>query len=277
MNRRRNTTELLRSVWSELDVLTAGLTPEQWNTPVLPGWDVKDTIAHIIGTEKMLVKGTEDMRARVTAAAAGISGRDRPHVRNAIGMSNEEWVDHFKSFSPVDVLAEYRETIARRLAALEQMSDEEFVSSSWTPAGEGTYASFMRIRLFDCWMHDQDIRYAIGAPGNDSGPAAEESLSEVVGALGYVVGKLGRAPKGSVVKFELTGPVQRVLIVDVSDRAQVVEKVSREPNVTLSLSSALFMRLAGGRTPYDEVSDQVNVAGDLELGHRIAANLAFTV
>jgi uncharacterized protein (TIGR03083 family) len=279
VNPRMQTTELLRSVWSELDVLAAGLTPEQWQTPVLPGWDVKDTIAHIIGSEKMLVKGPENMRAHVAAAAdAALRGRERPHVRNAIGMSNEEWVDHFRAFSPVDVLKDYRETIARRLASLEQMSDEEFVASSWTPAGQGgTYAGFMRTRLFDCWMHDQDIRYAIGAPGNDSGPPAEESLLEVVSALGYIVGKLGQAPGGSVVKFELTGPVQRVLIVDVSDRARVVDEAPHEPDVTISLSSALFMRLTGGRIPYDDVSDQVNVAGDVGLGRRIAAHLAFTV
>ena len=116
-------------------------------------------------------------------------------------MSNEEWVDHFKSFSPVDVLAEYRETIARRLAALEQMSDEEFVSSSWTPAGEGTYASFMRIRLFDCWMHDQDIRYAIGAPGNDSARRRRSPFRKRW-RIGLRRGQSGEAPKGSVVKFE---------------------------------------------------------------------------
>jgi uncharacterized protein (TIGR03083 family) len=275
---RTHASDLLRSVWSDLDSLVSELAPEQWSVSVLPGWDVKDTIAHIIGTEKMLVKGTDDMRFRVTAAAqAGVPGSDRPHVRNAIGMSNEEWVQHFKSSSPDEVLAELRDITAQRLAFLAQMSDEEFASPSWTPAGEGTYSSFMRIRLFDCWMHDQDIRHAIGEPGNESGPVAEESLEEVVGALGYVVGKRGQAPSGSVVTFELTGPIERSLVVEVTERARVVEQASRKPDVVLSLSSALFMRLAGGRISYDDVADQVDVAGDLELGRRIAANLAFTV
>ena len=42
----------------------------------------------------------------------------------------------------------------------------------------------------------------------------------------------------------------------------------------LRLPSTLFLRLCGGRTA---VHDQVEVAGDRELGRRILDNLAFTI
>ena len=103
------------------------------------------------------------------------------------------------------------------------------------------------------------------------------SLDEAVGALGFVVGKRGRAPEGSLVAFELTGPVKRTLYVEVAGRAKVVSKISRDPDVSLTLESSLFMRLAGGRVPFDDVSDRVGIDGDAELGRRIAASLAFTV
>jgi uncharacterized protein (TIGR03083 family) len=271
-------TELLRTIWAELDALTTGLTAAQWKTPVLPGWDVKDTLAHILGTEKMLEGGADGMQDRMAeAVASAATDLDRPHVRNPIGMTNEAWVEHYRSHGPDELLGEFRTTTAGRLAALEAMTDEEFASPTWTPAGQGTYASFMRIRVFDCWMHDQDIRYAVGRPGNDGGPAAEASLEEAVGALGFVVGKRGRAPRGSLVAFELTGPVKRTLYVEVTDRARVVTGISRDPDVSLRLESSLFMRLAGGRVPFDDVPDRVGIDGDLELGRRIAATLAFTV
>lgn len=278
MTTKNDLTELLRTIWTELDALAGELSADQWQTPVLPGWDVKDTLAHVLGTEKMLDDGVVGMQDRITeAVAAGTSSADRPHVRNPIGMTNEAWVEHYRSYSPDELLEEFRTTTSGRLVALEAMSEEDFESPSWTPAGQGTYASFMRIRVFDCWMHDQDIRHAVGRSGNDAGPAAEASLDEAVGALGFLVGKRGRAPEGSLVAFELTGPVKRKLHVEVADRARVVTEISRDPDVSLNLGSSLFMRLAGGRVSFDDVSDQVDIDGDVELGRRIAANLAFTV
>ena len=67
----------------------------------------------------------------------------------------------------------------------------------------------MRIRAFDCWLHEQDIRDAVGRPGGEEGPAAEAALDEIAAALGYVVGKKAGAPQGSRVRFELTGPAAR--------------------------------------------------------------------
>ena len=42
-----------------------------------------------------------------------------------------------------------------------------------TPAGPDTYGRFMRVRIFDCWMHEQDIRRAVGRPGHVEGPAVD--------------------------------------------------------------------------------------------------------
>lgn len=278
MTTKHDLTETPRAIRAEPDALTGELTADQWKTSVLPGWDVKDTLAHILGTERMLeggVDGIQDRMAQVVASAG--ADIERPHVRNPIGVTNEAWVEHHRSCSPDELLRQFRTTTAGRLAALKAMSDEDFASSSWTPAGQGTHASFMRIRIFDCWMHDQDIRYAVGRPGNDGGPAAEASPDEAVGALGFVAGKRGRAPQGSLVAFELTGPVKRTLYVEVTDWARVGTAISRDPDVSLRLESPLFMRLAGGGVPFDDVSDRVGIDGDLELGRRIAATPAFTV
>ena len=46
-----------------------------------------------------------------------------------------------------------------------------------TPAGPDTYGRFMRVRDFDCWMHLQDIRDALGQPAPDpAGPSSRLAL-----------------------------------------------------------------------------------------------------
>ena len=67
----------------------------------------------------------------------------------------------------------------------------------------------MRIRTFDCWLHEQDIRDAVGRPGGEDGAAAALALDEMTSAIGYVVGKKAGAPQGSRVRFDLTGPAAR--------------------------------------------------------------------
>jgi uncharacterized protein (TIGR03083 family) len=265
---------LLNTVWTDLDALLTPLPAIEWDTTVLPGWDVHDTLAHIIGTERMLEHGPDNMREHVPAPSGG---GDKSHVRNAIGQTNEAWVDALRPLGHDELLAEFRAVTGRRSAVLEAMSDEEFETEGWTPAGRGPYGRFMRIRVFDCWMHEQDIRHAVGRPGGEGGPVAEECLEEVRAALGFIVGKQAGAPDGSSVTIALDGPVQRSLHVVVDGRATVRDTLDAPATATLQMPSALFMRLVGGRIEPSSAKGRVTVLGDVELGHRVLDNLAFTV
>jgi uncharacterized protein (TIGR03083 family) len=175
------------------------------------------------------------------------------------------------------LLADFRSVTAQRLASLRAMSAGEFNAPSWTPAGQATYGRFMQIRIFDCWMHEQDIRAAAGLPGNEDGPVAEEALAQVVLALGYIIGKRGRAPDGSSVLIRLTGPVPRDLAVVVDGRARVVPRIEGEPTASLSLSSSLFLRLAGGREDAGAALGRIDLGGDEALARQLATNLAYTI
>ena len=69
--------ELLYADWDALDALCSGLDEHQWATPTcLPGWTVKDVLAHIAGIAHELLPHAE--RADDQAAAAGV-GERRPH------------------------------------------------------------------------------------------------------------------------------------------------------------------------------------------------------
>lgn len=255
--------------WTSIDRLLDDLAPQQWATPsTLPGWSVQDVVAHIIGTELSL-SGEQ--------APADQDVRSRDHVRNDIGAANEHWVDHFRTQSPAEVHRQFREITATRAEALQSMSEEDFFAPSWTPSGPDTYARFMRIRLFDCWMHEQDIRDVVGIPGNEAGPCVDISLDEICAALGYVVGKKASAPDGSSVTFELTGPTKRDIHVAVEGRAKVVDALSGPATTTLAMSSTTFTRLAGGRIPIEAGLSQTSSRGDSELAERVVFGLPFTI
>jgi uncharacterized protein (TIGR03083 family) len=260
--------ELLGQEWAVIDGLLAGLSDQEWSREALPGWNVHDVLAHIIGTERML------SGAEYPPAPGGDLGA---HVRNDIGKANEAWVLALRARSHADLLADFGSVTAQRLASLRAMPAEEFNAPSWTPAGQATYARFMQIRIFDCWMHEQDIRAAVGLAGNEDGPIAAEALAEVVLALGYIVGKRGRAPDGSSVLIRLTGPVQRDLAVVVDGRARVVPRIEGEPTASLSLPSSLFLRLAGGRENADAALGGIDLGGDEGLARQLATNLAYTI
>jgi len=260
----------LTAEWAAIEDLLASLDDEQWTTPTaLPGWTVRDTVAHLVGAECGL--------AGEGPPPCEVDVRGLPHVHNDIGALNELWVLGLRAESPARVLDRFREITAVRRKHLEALSQAEFDAPSWTPAGQGTYGRFMRIRLFDCWMHEQDVREAVGVPGHEDGPCAVGALSEVRDALGYLVGKRAGAPDGATVTIELTGPVRTTWHVAVDGRAAVVEDLPGPATATVRLSSSLFARLAGGRVPVEDRIAEVELSGEVDLARRVVHALPFTI
>ena len=190
---------------------------------------------------------------------------------------NEQWVDSMRALDPSEMLERFREITGIRAEALGSMSQQEFDAPSWTPAGQATYGRFMQIRIYDCWLHEQDIRDSLGRPGNDSGPQAATAVEEIGLALGFIVGKKAAAPAGSAVTFEITGGVTRTIHVAVGERAMVVDRLGSPADVTLGIASGLFVRLAGGRVDPAASFERIAVDGDQELGRRVIAALPFTI
>lgn len=266
---KEQTIDALAAVWSSMGDLLRSIYPADWATAtVLEGWDVAANVAHVIGTEQMLL-GVDPV--------VEIDRETSPHVRNDIGAFNEAWVQELSTRTPVELLTMFTEVTVRRLASLTEMSQAEWDTETFTPAGRDTYGRFMQIRVFDCWFHEQDIREAIDRPGHDLGAAVEVTLDEVETALGFVVGKRAGVPRGGSVTFELTGSSGRTIHVAVGERAAVVDELDGPATVTINLPALTFTRLCGGRTDAQAVRRLVEVEGDDALGERVLANLAYTV
>jgi uncharacterized protein (TIGR03083 family) len=261
----------LFGTWDSLDQLLSGLSEQQWqaSTP-LPGWCVHNVVAHIVGTESML--------QGLNAPDVDIDASTLDHVRNDVGVANERWVRHLNAESGPQLLQRFRSITADRRKRLTDTPVDDWNAPTPTPVGLESFGRFMRVRLFDCWMHEQDIRDGVGLPSSDvelSGPAARLSLDEVAATMGYVVGKLGKAPEGSRVAIELTGRQARTIRVAVDGRAQVVDDFGGlDPTSTIRLDGLLFTRLAGGRT--DDTAG-VELGGDTAVAARIVEHVNFVI
>jgi uncharacterized protein (TIGR03083 family) len=178
--------ERLDDVWSRLADLGATLSAADWVRPTaVPGWSVQDNLAHLTDLERMLL-GRDPVDHEVPEGLA--------HLRNDVGSRNEVFVDARRSWSGADVLAEFVEVTGARLAVLRALGAEGFGAESWTPMGPGTVRDLLPFRAFDSWVHEQDMREALGRPGGCTGPAAEAAMDRIVGTLGFVVGKSSPPP-----------------------------------------------------------------------------------
>lgn len=265
----------LDEVWRDIEQLCDGLTAEQWGTPTeCPGWSVQDNVAHIIGTERMLLgehPGAE------TADAGAL-----PHVRNDIGKVNEQWIANYRSWDGGRVVDELLGIAARRLDALRELTAAEWDKEGFTPEGPGPYRRFMEIRVFDSWYHDQDIREALDRPGYLDGPVADLAVARVRDkALGYVVGKKAAAPPNSTVVFDVAGasPLLAAVAVPPEGRAVLLGTPPDAPTARITMDRRTFTRLAGGRWSGDHARAHgtVSVEGDTDLANRVVDNLAFTI
>ncbi|WP_072688245.1 maleylpyruvate isomerase family mycothiol-dependent enzyme [Rhodococcus marinonascens] len=256
--------------WDALEQVLSPLPGDAWFTPTaLPGWTIHDVVAHIIGDESLL--------AGIPAPHTSIDVRSLGHVRNEIGAFNEQWVEGLRGCAGSEMLEKFRAITTRRRAELAEMTDEMFAAETTTPVGPAPYLRFMRIRAFDCWMHELDIRDALGLPGDEGDHRADTAFMEISGAIAFLVGKRGKAPDGSRITLELTGPLARNIHITVDGRAAVVDALPSEATTTVTLDSRLFTRLAGGRTTAAEHRDEIGLSGDADAGKRIVDNLAFTI
>jgi uncharacterized protein (TIGR03083 family) len=264
----------LFAVWDDIDTLVSGFTDSQWRAPTpLPGWNVHDVVAHLIGVESML-QGADTPDADIDVSTL-------KHVRNDVGVMNERWVRKLRGISDAELHEKFRATTAERRKALSGLSNNAWNEVTATPAGPDSYGRFMRVRIFDSWMHEQDIRDALGRPASVSelvGPAAELALDEIAASMGFVVGKLGGAPDGSRVSIELMGPLGRTINVAIEGRGKVVDDFGDDdPTATIRLDGLLFTRLAGGRTPVGAHQGDISYGGDEAVGRRIVEHLNYVI
>ncbi len=253
---------MVETCFDRIEALMADLDESQWQVQSLcPDWDVRGVVLHLAAIEHVLTgwqpTGPDD---------------SLPFDRIGPFLSELEGADN------AQVTARTREVFEQRRQDLRSLDDEALEIVGPTPVGPATYRQFMRIRVFDFWVHERDITTPLGIPTDDSGPTAEVALDQVHHSLGYIVGKKIGLPDGMSIRFDVQGPVGRSMAVKVDGRARVVELID-QPDVVVTSDLVTFIQLACGRIDPDGAieSGTVSWTGDDDWGWRAATNLRFTM
>ncbi|HEY0518785.1 MAG TPA: maleylpyruvate isomerase family mycothiol-dependent enzyme [Ilumatobacteraceae bacterium] len=259
------TIDNLETTWRSVSALGAELDETEWKSPTdLAGWTVQDNLAHLIGTERML-QGLPGAAAPPEVGA---------HVKNPIGQFNEAEVEARRAMSGADVLGEWNDLVELRLATLRGADDAYFAKEMSTPTGPGTMADFLHIRVLDCWIHEQDMRRAVGRAGHLDGAAGEHTVDRLLRTLPIVVGKRAATPEGGAVVLDIVGGIARHVVCEVNGgRAAVVAAPTSAPLATITMDPEAFIVLATGRCAASSLGDRVAIAGDIDLGRRVVDQL----
>jgi uncharacterized protein (TIGR03083 family) len=243
------------------------LTPEEWSTPTdLAGWDVRAVASHVAHLEAILAGGPEE------TAEVG----EPPHVTGLMGLYTEIGVVNRRDSSPDRIITEIREAAtARRTALLADPPTDASAKPERIFAGvPWTWEVLLRNRPLDIWMHEQDVRRAVGRPGGLDSVAARHTAEYLAESLGFVLAKKAGAAPGTTAVLDMAGSEPFAFVVNEQRRGERLGEVPAEPTVRLGMDRETFIVLAGGRRPADP--EAVTIQGDRELGTHLVDVMATT-
>jgi uncharacterized protein (TIGR03084 family) len=134
-----------------LDAVVADLTEDQWRTPTpAEGWDVADTIVHILQADLAAHLAVVDPDAFEASKQAMLDGRRS--LQDAFGTRGRR--------QGAEVLEWWRESRTKMLEAFRPLGPKERIP--WFGPSMSAL-SFATARLMETWAHGQDIATTLGA------------------------------------------------------------------------------------------------------------------
>ncbi|MER6142170.1 maleylpyruvate isomerase family mycothiol-dependent enzyme [Streptomyces sparsogenes] len=246
------------------------LVEGEWNRATeCPGWSVRDVVSHVIGLECEMLGDPRPIHSLP---------RDLFHVTSEHARYMEVQVDVRRCHTAPEMTSELEYTIIRRSRQLRNEKRQPDAMVRWPGGGEVTLEEALQRRAFDVWVHEQDLRRALGRPGNLDSAGASIARDRLLAALPKVVVDDAGAAPGSAVVFDVNGPLEfmRTVRVDAEGRGTIDGSVSLGPTVTLTTDWETYLRLACGRVRAEAVADKLKIEGDQQLAEAILAHFAVT-
>ncbi len=256
--------------WKSIDDFTRLLEQipaEEWSTPTdLPGWDVRAVASHVAHLEGVLAGGAEE------TAEVG----EPAHVAGMMGLYTEIGVVNRRDLEPDAIINQIREAATARHTSLlaDPPADADANPASIFGGVPWTWRTLLRNRPLDIWMHEQDVRRAVGRPGGLDTAGAQHTTDYLMESFGYVLAKKAGAPAGTTAVLDVSGSTPAAFTVNDAGRGERLPDAPSDATVTLRMDRESFIVRAGGRRPVD--LEAVTIEGDVELGRRLVDALATT-
>jgi len=159
-------------------------------------------------------------------------------------------------------------------------AQKNFNDKVTSPVGEGTIYDLLSVRAFDFWVHEQDIRWAIGRHGNLTGLVADHAFSRMLKVVPYIVEKKAKVEEGLEVSLKIIGAIDRTIGLVIKNGRAVKMQNTQKASTDLSMSSETFLRLCCGRIKPEAAllsSSLVELKGNQDVGARIIRSMNYMI
>lgn len=240
-----------------------------WATPC-PGWSIRDIVCHLIGWERYYNEGfvpnTKSVRGEF--------------IKNELGVLNQGFILSMRSIAPHQLRGLFGIETARSLVRLRNLTEEDYDQIVVSPLGESsTYRFRMETRIFDSWIHMQDLRDAMLRPDDDHTMGEEVVMARFEASLPGVIRSALELRNGELVRINLSGRLARSLTFRCLENGVApVEYASEAPVLEMTTPIALFWRRCAGRISADAFlgEESTHVRGNVVLAVALADALATT-
>lgn len=200
--------DVARELWDRIVALVDELGEDDWTreTPCA-GWDVRDLVGHLSGTQVMFDTGT---------AVRPPDGWEPPAGATPLDTWTEAGVAARLGWDRARLRAELQQARDGHVARLEGVTDWSAPADG--PIGPTTEDGLLQVRMFDLWVHLQDLREALGGPAevDDTSRAAAIAHRHVIDRVPYLFVKRAGAQELATMRLRLGAPVELDTVVEVS-------------------------------------------------------------
>lgn len=265
--------DLLPGLHTELMTLLRGLAAGDWGRPTACAlWSVKDIVAHLLDTQVR----------RLSFGRDGLTLAPDPPIssyRDLVGYLNRlnaEWTAATRRLSPrvlIELLDFTSGPVHAFFRSLDPLAPAAF-GVAW--AGEETSANWFDIgrEYTERWLHQQQIREAVGAKGLLERRWLHPTLDIFIRALPFTYQGVD-APRGRSVRIAIEGEAGGVwTLVREAEGWSIFSGSEANPAATVTLDQGVAWRLFSKGLDRESALRSVRIAGDPRLGQPVLGTLA---
>jgi uncharacterized protein (TIGR03083 family) len=255
-----NKAEIVAAVRAErartLGLLRA-IDPELLDTPTaLPGWRIREVIAHLITLDRANLNGSGLLvffgsTERLETWNDRVVGRWASRPASDLQTGLERWGRRF----------------ARLISALPASAYRVKVPSQW---GREPLSLLISTRPYDEWVHRQDIRRALDMPDEEDGVGFAGRV--LIEAIQQAV--LPKPNGGGTVALSLRTGEARIERAWDLDTGRTSDRPN-DPPALVTAPAPAFVMAAAGRDTFDDLRGRgvLSIEGDEELALRLLAKV----